>query len=109
MSFHPVTTSEASRVMTLRLPFLFLLAVSVFSTCSWGPLQAQQGGNIVVESREVLGPVNRLVFGHNIEAGDNARIFSSDTTDLDLIQQGGGFWDPARAAPVPFVLNQSKA
>jgi len=88
-----------------HLRFIFLLGLAA----SWVPLHAQQAAEITVNAGQVLGPVNRLVFGQNIEAADNAHIFSSDTTDLNLIQRGEGFWDPARKAPVPEVLNQSKA
>jgi len=73
------------------------------------PSHAQRSANIVVEARRAVGPVNRLVFGQNIEAADNARIFSSDTTDLNLIQRGEGSWDPAKKIPVPLVENISKA
>jgi alpha-N-arabinofuranosidase len=93
--------------MPLRFPFTLL--VSALAAGSLLPLHAQQAANITVKAGEVLGPVNHLVFGHNIEAGDNARIFSSDTTDMDLIQRGDGFWDPTKGAPVPYVLNQSKS
>lgn len=70
---------------------------------------AQQPATITIDTGKVLGPVNRLIFGHNLEAADNARIFASDTTSMDGIQTGGGFWDPHRAAPVPEVVNACKA
>jgi alpha-L-arabinofuranosidase len=94
-------------IMAFRCAFTFL--VSALAAASLPPLHAQQTADITVKAGEALGPVNRLVFGHNIEAGDNARIFSSDTTDIDLIQQGDGFWDPTKGAPIPYVLNQSKS
>jgi alpha-N-arabinofuranosidase len=100
------TGASATIIMPLHLPFAFL--VLALTAGSLLPLHAQQTANIAVRAREVLGPVNRLVFGHNIEAADNARIFSSDTTDMDLIQRGDGFWDPTKGAPVPYVLDQSK-
>jgi alpha-N-arabinofuranosidase len=95
--------------MIWRSRLSFALLVFTLAASSLLPLHAQQAANITVKTGEVLGPVNPLVFGHNIEAGDNARIFSSDTTDLDLIQRGDGFWDPATGDPVPYVLDQSKA
>jgi len=73
------------------------------------PLQAQQTANIVIHASQVLGPVNRLVFGQNIYAADDARIFSSDTTDMNLIRRADGFWDPDKGAPVARVVTQSKA
>ncbi len=71
-------------------------------------LVAQQSATIVVHAKQRLAAVNRLVFGQNIDAADNARIFSSDTTDLNLIQRGDGFWDPEKAIPVPPVLRESR-
>lgn len=70
---------------------------------------AQQTAAITVDVAKVLGPVNKLVFGHNMEAADNARIFSSDKTSMDGIQTGGGFWDPQRGAPVPEAVAACKA
>jgi alpha-N-arabinofuranosidase len=93
--------------MMMRLGFAILI-----STLASGyplPLDVQGSASIVVNAGHVLGPVNRLVFGHNIGAGDSAFIFSSNTTDANLIQRGDGFWNPATGAPVPEVVNQSKA
>src|SRR5271167_4951617 len=87
----------------------FTLLISALAVGSLLPLHAQQAASIVVKAGETLGPVNRLVFGQNLEAADNARVFSSDTTDLNLIQRGDGFWDPTNGAPVPQVVDQSKA
>jgi len=87
----------------------FALLISALAVGSLLPLRAQQAATIVVKVGEVLGPVNRLVFGQNIEAADNARVFSSDKTDVNLIQRGDGFWDPAKSAPVSSVVDQSKA
>lgn len=72
-------------------------------------LHGQQTATIEVNTGRSLGPVNHLIFGQNIEAADNAYIFSSDKTDLNLIQSGNGVWDPAANAPVTDVLNYSKA
>jgi alpha-L-arabinofuranosidase len=88
----------------LRLAFLAwaLVAGSL-------PLRGQQTASIAVNASQILGPVNRLVFGQNIDAGDNAYLWSRDTTDPNLIQRGEGFWDPTERRPVPLVFNQSKA
>ena len=72
-------------------------------------LHAQQNAKITVNAGQPLGPVNRLVFGQNIDAADSAYIFSSNSTDLNLIQRGDGFWDPVKAVPVPDISAQSKA
>lgn len=89
----------------VRLAF-FVLALTISHVL---PLPAQQTANIVVTPNQILGPVNRMVFGHNIDAADNSHIFTSNTTDMDLIQAGEGFWDPVSGAPVPYVVNASKA
>jgi alpha-L-arabinofuranosidase len=90
------------------LPVRLAILVSILVAGSL-PLHSQQPASIVVKAGEMLGPVNRLVFAQNIEAADNARIFSSDTTDMNLIQTGGGFWDPTKDAPVLQIVDQSKA
>jgi alpha-N-arabinofuranosidase len=86
-----------------------LLSFASLAASSGLPLHAQQTANIVVDASQALGPVNRLVFGQNIIAADTARIFSSDTTDLNMIQTGQGFWDPTNALPVSELVAQSKA
>lgn len=95
--------------MTVSLSFRFAFLVLALALRSLLPLHAQQPASIVVKVGEALGPVNHLVFGQNIEAGDNAHIFSSDTTDMTLIQSGEGFWDPIEGTPVLQIVNQSKA
>src|ERR1700683_3498236 len=94
-------------IMRVRLRFVFLVSALVSSSLL--PVHSQQAANIVVRAGEVLGPVNHLIFGQNIEAGDNADIFSSDTTDMNLIRRGEGAWDSDKRAPVSEVVNQSKA
>jgi alpha-N-arabinofuranosidase len=95
--------------MLMRFRFRLALVVSAIAISSLQPLGAQQSEDIIVDATRVLGPVNRLVFGQNLDAADNAHIFSSDTTDPNLIQGADGFWDPAKGAPVPQVVAQSKA
>ena len=73
------------------------------------PISAQQTASIVVDVGTRIGPVNRLVLGQNIIAVDNSHIFSSDNTDLNLIQRGDGFWDPSRGSPVLSVVEESRA
>jgi alpha-N-arabinofuranosidase len=71
--------------------------------------QTDAPASISVDATSSPGRVNRLVFGQNMEAADNARIFSSNTTDLHLIQNAGGFWDPDKGAPVPAILDRARA
>jgi alpha-N-arabinofuranosidase len=68
---------------------------------------AQQVAIITVDASATEGPVNRLIFGQNIEAGDTAGIFN-DSTDMNTIRTGNGFWDPTKSVPVPSILAQSK-
>lgn len=95
--------------MNKRLRFQFISLLSALTASSLLSLRAQQSATINVDASQVLAPVNRLVFGHNAEAADNSHIFSSNTTDLNLIQRGEGFWDPTTGAPVPEVVKQSKS
>lgn len=94
--------------MVFRSSILFPILFSAAFAGLHLPLHAQQPAEITVNAAKKLGPVNRLVFGQNSEAADNARIFSSDVTDLNLIQKGEGFWNPSAGAPVPTVVNESK-
>jgi len=58
---------------------------------------------IIVDAGRLLGPVNRMVFGHNLEAGDTKGIFGPETR-VGEISTGAGFWDPVNRRPVPHVL-----
>ncbi len=95
--------------MTMRPRFPLAGLATVITASSLLTLQAQQSANITVQANQVLAPVNRLIFGQNIDAADNAYIFSSNTTDPNLIQRGDGIWDPATNEPVPDILSKSKA
>jgi len=70
------------------------------------PAPSPSPASITIDAASSPGPVNRLVFGTNINSADTARIFSSDKTDLDCIGTAGGFWDPARRAPVQAVIDR---
>jgi alpha-L-arabinofuranosidase len=93
----------------MLLRFLSAFLVLVVEAGSLLPLYAQQTASIVVKAGDGLGPVNRLVFGQNLEAADNAHMWSSDTTDPNLIQTGDGFWDPGKGTPIPQIVTQSQA
>jgi len=95
--------------MNLPSRFRLVPAMIVLASGSFRGLHAQQNASIEVTAGRSLGPVNHLVFGQNIEAADTAYIFSSDKTDMNLIQKGGGVWDLAANAPVIDVLNDGKA
>ena len=67
------TKKGTAIVRRVHLSVTFLL--SVLTTGSLLPLHAQPTTSFVVDAKQILGPVNRLVFGQNIEAADNARVF----------------------------------
>jgi alpha-N-arabinofuranosidase len=68
--------------------------------------QAPPGGRdtaeatITVRAGRVLGPVNRLVLGHNVEAADPQDLFISWSNPIPG-RTGEGLWDPAKRGPVP--------
>lgn len=62
--------------------------------------------SIDLDAANITGPVNPLIFGHNIEAADGAGIFSG--TVKDSLRAGTGFWDPQTKAPNPAVLARMK-
>ena len=75
-----------------------------------GVCAAQQGtggATITINAAHRLGPVNRLVFGDNVEAGDSKHVFG-DTTNLLPLHTGTGFWDDQALRPVPFVVARMK-
>ena len=61
---------------------------------------------IHVNANTIKGPVNPLVFGHNIEAADGAGIFSG--TAKDSLRAGNGFWNPQAKEPNPAVMARMK-
>jgi alpha-N-arabinofuranosidase len=105
----PPTKTGVSYAMMINLHFRIAFFASTLATSSLLALQPQQDATITVNASQILAPVNRLVFGQNIEAADGAYIFSSNATDLNGINRGEGFWDPATAAPISEVVDQSKA
>lgn len=48
------------------------------------------------------GPVNPSIFGHNIEAADNWRIFGTTHTPSN---DGQGFWNPTTRTPIPAIID----
>ena len=72
--------------------------------------QAQQSVGsavITVNAAHPLGPVNRLVFGDNIEAADSRHVYG-DTTNLLPLHTGTGFWDDEARRPNPYVVERMK-
>ena len=69
---------------------------------------APLAATITVDAKNTLGPVNPLVFGHNIEAADQYNIFGS-FHNYATAQNGGGIWNPAKNAPVAQLVADSKS
>jgi len=65
---------------------------------------------ITVDAGKTLGPVQPLVFGHNIEAGDTYGTTGIPRLvhDYLLSRTGGGMWDPDKAAPVSEAITTCK-
>lgn len=61
---------------------------------------------LTVDVTQALGPVNRLVFGHNLEAADAYGVFAPKHTPTDT---GAGVWDPQARAPLPEALPYAQA
>lgn len=96
--------------LTATLAALCLLAAGCGSPVAVAskPVPEPVGPTITITPGTVLGPVNRLVFGHNIEAGNGKDIFSSkkDTNDP---RAGRGAWDVANRRPIADTVAWSKA
>lgn len=67
---------------------------------------------ITVDSGDEKGPVNELVFGHNLEAGDSRGLFSlpADAPEPRTFEVGyaQGYWDPVNQRPAPGVVQLMK-
>ncbi len=63
---------------------------------------------INVDLRSDLGPVNRLVLGHNIEAADPKGIFAAES-DPFVTRTGTGVWDPDKRRPTADILEAARA
>lgn len=95
----PMMTLSLFRVVVLGL----LITMFVFAPFA----QPRPVTQITIEAQADLGTVNRLVFGHNVEAADRAGIFT-DHPSLDVTRTGTGVWNPDAAAPVPAAVAFSR-
>ena len=95
--------------MKLGTAFPLMIAVIVL-LAAVAPCGAQQNAEpavITVNAADPLGPVNRLVFGDNVEAGDSKHVFGDETNPLPL-HTGTGFWDDQALRPDPYVVGCMK-
>ncbi|MDR3708816.1 MAG: hypothetical protein P4L33_10970 [Capsulimonadaceae bacterium] len=84
---------------------LLRIAVGISALCLFGASCAHgdDHGRIDINATKVLGPVNRLVFGHNMEAADGAGIFGPIGRPFSSID-GEGTWDDKNRRPDPAAV-----
>jgi alpha-N-arabinofuranosidase len=101
--------------MSATCPIHCLTALVVASACALlgdgVSAQTTRGDSlratISVDAGRVLGPVNQLVFGHNVEAADTQFIFSPNSNPTQG-QTGDGVWDPVARRSVPEVVRLAR-
>ena len=101
MNDNPPPGSPSRHVVAIVLALLALCSAHAAAQQQAAPRAA-----VTVLPRETLGPVRRLVFGHNLEAADAKGIFGSQSRPFG--RTGDGFWDPKRRRPVPEVLRLAR-
>lgn len=103
--------------MRNRHVFLSLVLMPLFAVISWSAFadaasgsaaEAPRSGTITVHADRSRGPVNRLVFGHNLEAADSQYIFSAESNPVPG-RTGDGIWNPQAQKPVPEVIELARA
>ncbi|HEX2949183.1 MAG TPA: alpha-L-arabinofuranosidase C-terminal domain-containing protein [Armatimonadota bacterium] len=67
---------------------------------------ATSTATITVDANHVIGPVNPLVFGHNVEAADSFAIHSPNHAYGAI--RADGLWDPTKNVLAPEMLEMSK-
>lgn len=74
------------------------------------PAAAGTAPVITVDAAKTVAPVNRLGFGHNLEAADGRGIFdepaSAAAFNLGGVKFGQGLWNPERNAPNPLTAGE---
>lgn len=70
--------------------------------------QSTPSALIDLDLRRDLGPVNRLVLGHNIEAADPKGIFVTES-DPFVTRTGTGVWEPEGRRPAADLLEAARA
>ncbi|MGI4790890.1 MAG: hypothetical protein ACRYFS_18830, partial [Janthinobacterium lividum] len=90
--------------------FLRLCIAAAVLTGGSNAVQAQQStthATITINATKTLGPVNRLVFGDNIEAADPRHLYEG-VPIFPALHTGNGFWDDQARRPVPYVVQHMK-
>lgn len=99
-------------MMKIRLRTIAFLILAAISTAAGAQEPAttsktELSAEIQIQADHVIGPVNPLIFGHNIEAADTAGIFGAKT-QTNKILYGDGFWEPKLNLPSPAVMQKAR-
>ena len=90
------------------LTLLCCLAIGIVKADAGQP----QTATVTINAASKLGPVNKLVFGTALDAGDARGIFRPITDSQASVYEntckGGGVWDPETREPVPGITDFSK-
>ncbi len=89
------------------MPRFVLLTALFFLLLPLAQICAAEPAKITVALGQSLGPVNRLIFGNNIEAANGKDIFSSKTDTLNPTT-GQAIWNPETRSLVPEVVAFTK-
>jgi alpha-N-arabinofuranosidase len=101
-----MTTASCAHSLAVPLSVLVCTVMAASVSAQDGdaaPLRAR----ITIDAGRIIGDVNPLIFGHNVEAADSQFIFSPQHNTVSG-RTGDGLWDPAARRPVPEVLQLAR-
>ncbi len=78
----------------LAICTVFLAASFVFASDIVS--KERLSASITVNTGVTIEPVNRLIFGNNVEAADNTGLYAGAKGNIAQMNTGDGFWDPVR-------------
>jgi alpha-N-arabinofuranosidase len=96
---HPAICAATSAVVLCSLLALYAAPPTLGSAQTRAPAGPPQA-KATIHADEVIGRVNPLIFGHNVEAADPQHLFGTWSSTIPG-RTGEGIWDPVRHAPVP--------
>lgn len=91
------------------IPFRYFqsLLVGLFLFTASGLVAAKPiTASVTINADKVIGSVNQLAFGHNIETADSAGIFGK--TQKEKMLYGDGFWEATGERFSPVVLGKAQ-
>ncbi|HEX2949725.1 MAG TPA: alpha-L-arabinofuranosidase, partial [Armatimonadota bacterium] len=84
----------------------FIICASLACLSAIGQAQSAPTATITVDAKHVIGKVQPLVFGHNVEAADS---YNPDgTPQMHSAIRAEGLWDPEKKQLVPEMVTMSK-